>query len=241
MTVRNSPRKIIKDYAVPIIATVLFIVTFLSLWVVHQYALASVKNLADTNPLITTDETKLVSNDQSTEPVIEQFSDEQVTTPPASSTPSASTSGSPSGQTAQSGSSGTQQSRPSSGSTSTSGGSSKPSSPQAPFATSLGSITDNSRRTSVMVTLLGIVLGCTVDHEFKIAVSGQNGPGQLKYRWTKSTGGEAVVEQKDFSAGSSSVELTHTMTTSSWGEYWVNLEVLSPTPAEKKYTFNHQC
>ncbi len=233
-----SPRKILHNYAIPISATVIFVIVFVGLWVAHQYALASVQNLADTNPLIVSDKTTLVSNDQSTDPVIEQFSDS------VSSTDS-STGGSSSAATggqAQSGPGTSSGQRPT-----TSGGSSggstttKPSTPQAPFVASLGTIEDHTTRSSTIVTLLGIVLGCTVDHQFKIAVSGQNGPGTLKYRWVRSTGGEPTNEQKEFSAGNSSVELTHSMTTSSWGDYSVTLEVTSPAVMEKKYTFTHRC
>lgn len=239
MILHISPRKILHNYAIPIFATVVFIVLFVGLWVAHQYALASVGDLAASNPLIVSDKSKLVSNDQSTDPIIEQFSDGGVTAGNSSST-SGSTSGTTNGQS-QSGS-GSSSSRPS-----TSGGSAggsaptKPATPQVPFSASLGSIEDHSTRSSVRITLLGIVLGCTVDHQFKIAVSGQNGPGTLKYRWVKSTGGDPVVEQKAFPAGNSSIELTSSMTTSSWGDYWINLEVLSPSVMEKKYTFSHQC
>ena len=232
MIAHISPRKILHNYAIPIFATVLFIIVFLGLWLAHQYALASVKNIGDSNPLIVTDKRSLVSNDQSADPVIEQFSDGGAATSETTAAPSTA-----SGQS-QPGASATP--RPASGGAS-GGVATKPAAPQAPFAVSLGSIQDHTTRTSVTVTLLGIVLGCTVDHQFKISVNGQNGPGTIKYRWVRSTGGEAVTEQKDFPAGSASVELTHTMTTSSWGEYWVNLEVISPNTLEKKYTFNHQC
>ena len=231
MILHISPRKILHNYAIPIFATVVFIVLFVGLWVAHQYALVSVRDLAATNPLIVSDKSKLVSNDQSTDPIIEQFSDSN-TTPVSPST---------SGTTSAQGQSGSSSSPPS-----TTGGSiggstpTKPTAPQPPFVASLGSIEDHSTRSSV-ITLLGIVLGCTVDHQFKIAVNGQNGPGTLKYRWVKSTGGDPVVEQKAFPAGNSSIELTSSMTTSSWGDYWITLEVLSPSVMEKKYTFNHRC
>lgn len=234
-----SPRKILRDYAIPIFATVVFVVVFVGLWLGHQYALASVKNLADTNPLIVSDQSSLVSNDQSPDPVIEQFSD-SAAPPSESSTSGGSTAGTANSQS-QSGSSSSQRSVASGGSSGGGSGTTKPPTQQAAFAASLGSIEDHTTRTSTTVTLLGIVLGCTVDHQFKITVSGQNGPGTLKYRWVRSTGGEATNEQKEFPAGSSSVELTHSMTTSSWGDYSVTLEVTAPSVMEKKYTFSHRC
>lgn len=233
-----SPRKILHNYAIPISATVIFVIVFVGLWVAHQYALASVRNLADTNPLIVSDKTTLVSNDQSTDPVIEQFSDGAGGTDSSTgSSPSATTGGQ-----VQSGSTGSSSSqRPTTNGGSGGSTTTKPTTPQAPFVASLGTIEDHTTRSSTTVTLLGIVLGCTVDHQFKIAVSGQNGPGTLKYRWVRSTGGEPTNEQKEFSAGNSSVDITHSMTTSSWGDYSVTLEVTSPTVMEKKYTFTHRC
>lgn len=237
MILHISPRKILHNYAIPIFATVVFIVLFVGLWAAHQYALASVGDLAASNPLIVSDKSKLVSNDQSTDPIIEQFSDSSAT----AGSPSVA-GGSTSGTTGSQGQSGSSSSRPSTSGGSTGGSTpTKPATPQAPFAVSLGSIEDHSTRISVRRTLLGIILGCTVDHQFKIAVGGQNGPGTLKYRWVKSTGGDPVVEQKAFPAGNSSIDLTSSMTTSSWGDYWITLEVLSPSVMEKKYTFSHRC
>lgn len=235
MISRVSVKKTFHDYAIPISATVLFVVIFASLWITHQYALASVRDLADTNPLIVSDKNKLVSNDRSTDPVIEQFSDNG--TPQSDSQ---STAGSPAATGGQNQSGTGQSSAPP---TKSSGNSSNtpPSTPRPPFAVSPGTIEDHQTRVSTTVTLLGIVLGCTVDHQFKISVVGQNGPGTMKYRWVRSTGGDSATEQTIFPAGNSSVELTHTMTTSKWGDYSVTLEISSPVVMEKKYSFSHRC
>lgn len=236
MISRVSVRKTLHDYAIPISATILFVVIFASLWITHQYALASVRDLADTNPLIVSDKNKLVSNDRSTDPVIEQFSDNGTPVPDSQST-----AGSATGATGSQSQPGTSQNpapQTKPGGTSSSAQSSVP---RAPFAISLGTIEDHQTRVSTVVTLLGIVLGCTVDHQFKISVASQNGPGTMKYRWVRSTGGDSAAEQATFPAGNSSVELTHTMTTSKWGDYSVTLEVSSPAVMEKKYSFSHKC
>lgn len=236
-----SVRKLLHDYAIPIFATIVFIVIVTALWITHQFALASVKDLANTNPLIVSDKSRLVSSDQSTDPVIEQFFDSGTTTQGQSNSSGGSTAGTTGSQNQSSSGQGSAgQSKPSSGAGGGSSGS-QSSAPRPPFTASLGNIEDRTTRVSTTVTLLGIVLGCTVDHQFKITVSGQNGPGTVKYRWVRSTGSEATNEQAAFPAGSSSVELTHTMTTSTWGDYSVTLEVTAPSVMEKKYSFSHQC
>lgn len=230
-----SPRKILRNYAIPIFATAVFLIVFFGLWIVHQYALSSVGNLADTNPLIASDKNKLVSQDQSTDPVVEQFiAGEQ----PQGSSSTSNTPSSTSGQS-QAGVSGQS---PATGGSSGGSGGSKPSTPaQPPFTVSLGTTEYTRTRTNIVTGLLGILLGCTIDHQFKIAVNGQNGPGVVKYRWVRSTGGGTDIEQKVVPAGKGSIELTHSMTTSSGSDYWVSLEVSAPSAMEKKYSFKHQC
>lgn len=229
-----SPRKILRNYAIPIFATAVFLIVFFGLWIVHQYALSSVGNLADTNPLIASDKNKLVSHDQSTDPVVEQFiAGEQ---PQGSS----SASNSPSSTGSAQSQAGAGQQPAAGGGSSSSGG--KPSTPaQPPFTVSLGTMEYTRTRTNVVTGLLGILLGCTIDHQFKIAVNGQNGPGVVKYRWVRSTGGGTDTEQKVVPAGKGSIELSHSMTTSSGSDYWVSLEVYAPSAMEKKYSFKHQC
>lgn len=230
-----SPRKILRNYAIPIFATAVFLIVFFGLWIVHQYALSSVGNLADTNPLIASDKNKLVSQDQSTDPVVEQFiAGEQ----PQGSSSASNTPSSTSGTQSQAGTSGQQPTT--SGGSNSSGG--KPSAPdQPPFTVSLGTMEYTRTRTNIVTGLLGILLGCTIDHQFKIAVNGQNGPGVVKYRWVRSTGGGTDIEQKVVPAGKGSIELSHSMTTSSGSDYWVSLEVYAPSAMEKKYSFKHQC
>lgn len=241
MILRISLRKLLHNYAIPIFASVIFVVVFVGLWVAHQYALASVSNLAETNPLIVSDKTTLVSNDQSADPVVEQLADNSGQ--PATNAPASSSGGSSTPAPQSQAGTGSASPRPSTSGGSSGGGTSpvKPPVQQTPFSVSLGSIEDKTTRTSVRRTLLGIIIGCTVDHQFKIPVTAQNGPGLLKYRWVRSNGGESSIEQKNLGAGNSSTELTYSMTTSSWGDYSVTLEVSSPTVMEKKYNFSHRC
>jgi cytoskeletal protein RodZ len=234
-------RKTLRDYAIPILATIVFVILFIALWIAHQYALASVGNLAQTNPLIVSDANKLVSRDKSDDPEISQPDDtknsDETSSGSPTSNPDSTNSDHQASSTPNTGQPANNTTSPSSG-----GGNTTPSTPQAPqFAISVGSM-QYSRTTSNLVTgLLGLLLGCTIDHQFKVAVNAANGPGTIKYQWIRSTGGGGDVEQKNFTAGNSSIDLVHSWRTSSSGDYWVNLQISSPIATERKFTFKHQC
>jgi hypothetical protein len=237
MIIKILSRKTFHDYAIPIFATIALVIILIALLIMHQYAVSSVNNLASTNPLIVSDDGRLVSRDEANNPIINDEEVVEQTTQSSESSPQ--TNDDTPVTTAPSAS------RPPAGG---SNGGTTPTTPntpnppaQAQFAVGLGSI-QHSRNTSNIVTgLLGLLLGCSVDHQFKIAVNGSNGPGVVKYRWVRSTGGGGDIEQKALPAGTASVDLTHSWTTSSSGEYWVSLEVYAPTTMEKKFTFRHQC
>lgn len=228
-------RKIFHNYAIPIIGTVIFIVIFIAVWLLHQSALASVSNLAKSNPLIASGSNKLVSRDKAASSETGGIDNATGTDDSAKPSDTSAKSGNPTSSGGVSTATGQQ---PTTGS---SGASTSPSSPQAPFAVSLGAVQYSRTTSNVLTGLLGIVLGCSVDHQFKISVNGMNGPGTIKYQWVRSTGGGGDVEQKSFSSGDSTVELVHKWTTSSSGDYWVNLQVSAPVAMEKKYSFKHQC
>jgi hypothetical protein len=244
MISKVSARKILHDYAIPIFATILLVIIFLALWISHQYALASVSNLANTNPLIVSGANKLVSRDKTADPDVEQsgsFTDES--TNGETDSPSDKSSGDKTTQTPSS-NNGQQPTKPSGGSGGSTGNPTTPTTPSTPtpqFTVSLGTIDYTRTRSNIVTGIFGILLGCSVDHHFKITVNGLNGPGTLKYRWVRSTGGGGDLEQKALSAGNTSIELAHNWTTSSSGDYWVNLEVTAPINTEKKYTFKHSC
>jgi hypothetical protein len=244
MISKVSARKILHDYAIPIFATILLVIIFLALWIFHQYALASVSNLATTNPLIVSDANKLVSRDKTADPDIEQSGSlTDGTTNGETDSPSDTSSDNKAPQTPTSNNK-QQPIKPSGGSTSGAGNPTTPTTPSTPtpqFTVSLGTIEYSRTRSNIVTGLFGLLLGCTIDHHFKITVNGLNGPGTLKYRWVRSTGGGGDLEQKALSAGNTSIELAHNWTTSSSGDYWVNLEVTAPINTEKKYTFKHSC
>lgn len=235
MIAKIAPRKILHDYAIPIVATVLLVMLFAGLWVAHLYALGSVSSLARSNPLIVSDANKLTSQDETAEPVAMQIDDGNALEEPSSS--SSATPANNSGQAAG----GSGNSRQPAGGGNSGSGTSAPATPQTPFAVSLGSMQHSRNSSNVITGLFGLLLGCTIDHQFKVQVNGTNGPGVVKYRWVRSTGGGSDVEQKVLGAGSSSVELTHSWTTSTSDDYWVSLEVYAPAAMEKKYSFRHQC
>lgn len=236
MIAKIALRKMLHDYAIPIFATVLLVLLFAGLWITHLYALGSVNNLARSNPLIVSDANKLTSQDETADPIAMQIDEGN-----ALEEPSSSSSATPTNNNSQSPTGTGSQSPVKNGGSSGGGGTATPTTPQAQFAVSLGSMQHNRNSSNIVTGLFGLLLGCTIDHQFKIQVNGLNGPGTVKYRWVRSTGGGSDIEQKALAAGSSSIELAHSWTTSTTDDYWVSLEVYAPAAMEKKYSFRHQC
>lgn len=229
VAIKMPAREFVRNYKIPLIATILLIILVIFMTIFHQYSLSKVDTIIKGSPLISTEGEKLISQDQSTSTAIDPTGDDVTVNPnaPASHSETPST-GTGSGLSTPSGSTGAQ----------SGGGSSTPSQPGNPSQPSSPALTASITNISSMSKencILGL-LSCTTDYTFTGTISVNNGPGIIQYRWERSNGTIGVPEQKTVTTGTSTITTTHTWT-SAPKNGWVKLRILAPNQTEKQYSF----
>jgi len=223
--------KFVKDYALPLSATFLLIVSVGALMLTRHYERVAVVNLARNNPLIRNTKNKLVSEDKAA-PLKRDQDNSQTKTdaakkaqPPSAQKPSPSASPSSPG-----GFGGGTQAQPPPGV----GG---PETPQGPFTVDIDKITYYAFPMSAPNGQ------CAINHGFSAHIHASNGPGAITYHWERSDGTVTADQQIYAGSGDSYQMINYSWFISSNTPYdgWVKLVITTPNTASQTVNFHHEC
>lgn len=250
---KQALKKLFHDYAMVVIVVAGLIITLLVLIGIRFFALVSIGDLSNINPLITSGQNKLAVKDGTSEivkiPIDEDIAKDKTSNKKStggSTNTSSSTGGSSSGNGGSQSNTGTTTSGGGSsggGSSGTSGGSTPtPIPPVPPVAAFTVGISNNVQRTSVKKGSTDWFGNCTFAHTITFTVTAQNAPGTARAQWKWATldwGNEFNVP---FENGQTAREVTHTwQINEKTNEKEVRLRILSPNAITETYRFMHQC
>jgi hypothetical protein len=260
---RRVLKKLFHNYSLVVIVALIFATIIVVLLGSRYFALASIRDLSQINPLITSTENRLVTTDATGKIVKAPADSLDGDTDSAGSSQSSDTSkksssggsggsssGSSGGTTTGGGTTQGANNTPNTNTgttnqgnttTSDSPGSSGASSAPPPFTFGFGSITYNSEKLS------GSSRICTIRHKITFNITGQNGSGNnVSYQFKETNGlsddtkpGGTVT----FNSGDTSKPAPHTWTIQGVDDYIysVTLQITSPSSASKTYSFKHDC